>query len=147
MHSLHLSSFCLFFDYYHSWSKFDEPVPGWVLPASWNQPDSESKLDGGPRRYGWLTFTYVSIADRKGIQWGLRLALRKKTLAGLKLYIWTYRVKLFSKWNFMILWSTLYRLRLAFDKYSRPYSFLLQIFLLTIIKYNIRTISHPNYHC
>ena len=24
----------------YRWSKYDEPVPGWILPAPWAQPDS-----------------------------------------------------------------------------------------------------------
>ena len=24
----------------YRWSKYDEPVPGWILPAPWTQPDT-----------------------------------------------------------------------------------------------------------
>ncbi len=73
----------------YRWSKYDDPVPGWVLPAPWatkdefDDPSIKSK-DAGPRRYGWLRCTYTSTATGCEANMALRRQLRRKTLAGLK---------------------------------------------------------------
>jgi hypothetical protein len=78
-------------DVTYSWSRYDEPVPGWELPAPWAQPDDEPdpntgvrQGDSGPRRYGWLVVTYRSSGY--GCQPNLisRKNLRKRFLVGLK---------------------------------------------------------------
>jgi hypothetical protein len=78
-------------DVTYSWSRYDEPVPGWELPAPWAQPDDEPdpntgvrQGDSGPRRYGWLVVTYRSSGY--GCQPNLisRKNLRKRCLVGLK---------------------------------------------------------------
>ena len=51
-------------DVSYSWSRYDDPVPGWELPQPWAEPDSEGSefsKDTGPRRYGWLVVMYRSV--------------------------------------------------------------------------------------
>eukprot|EP00605_Chrysophyceae_sp_TOSAG23-4_P001619 GSChrysophyteH1.ASY1.ANO1.1779.1 assembled CDS len=72
----------------YRWSKYDDPVPGWVLPAPWATRDEfdepKGAKDGGPRRYGWLRATYTSTDEGCEANMVLRRHLRRKTLAGLK---------------------------------------------------------------
>ena len=73
----------------YRWSKYDDPVPGWVLPAPWAAKDeyddpSLKTRDAGPRRYGWLRCTYTSTDDGCEANQALRRQLRRRTLAGLK---------------------------------------------------------------
>lgn len=73
----------------YRWSKYDDPVPGWILPAPWAQKDefddpSIRTRDAGPRRYGWLRCTYTSTAPGCEANMTLRRTLRRRTLAGLK---------------------------------------------------------------
>ena len=79
-------------DVTYSWSRYDDPVPGWELPAPWANPDDDDPTlppgvrqgDSGPRRYGWLVVTYRSVGF--GCQPSLlsRKNLRKRCLVGLK---------------------------------------------------------------
>ena len=51
-------------DVTYSWSRYDDPVPGWELPQPWAEPDSEGSdfsKESGPRRYGWLVLMYRSV--------------------------------------------------------------------------------------
>ena len=51
-------------DVSYSWSRYDDPVPGWELPQPWAEPDSEGSdfsKESGPRRYGWLVVMYRSV--------------------------------------------------------------------------------------
>ena len=68
----------------YRWSKYDDPVPGWILPAPWCTPDESSDGEGGPRRYGWLRVTYTSSAKGCEAAPQVRRNLRKRCLAGLK---------------------------------------------------------------
>lgn len=72
----------------HRWSKYDDPVPGWVLPQPWTLPDGvqgvEGDSTGGPRDYGWLRVTYRSEGFGCAPSVPLRKALRSKLLAGMK---------------------------------------------------------------
>jgi hypothetical protein len=65
------------------WSKFDEIVPGWVLPQKWA---IEDKRDGesGPPTHGWLTVTYTSYGKDCMANMAARKQLRKRTLVGMK---------------------------------------------------------------
>ena len=72
----------------YRWSKYDDPVPGWILPAPWATRDEfdepKGKYDAGPRRYGWLRCTYTSTDAGCESNMPLRRTLRRKTLSGLK---------------------------------------------------------------
>jgi hypothetical protein len=66
----------------YRWSKYDSPVPGWTLPATWVAQDEDNSEDSGPRRMGWVCIEYTSSglnipAVRKAC-----LNLRKSFLAG-----------------------------------------------------------------
>ena len=63
----------------YRWAKYDLPVPGWVLPGPWAQPDPD-----GPRTHGWLCLTYSSTAPGCQPNMNARRRLRGKVLAGLK---------------------------------------------------------------
>ena len=68
------------------WSKYDDPVPGWVLPAPWATKD---EFDGGtkgagPRRDGWVCIDYTSTGPGCAPDMNARRHLRRKTLSGLK---------------------------------------------------------------
>ena len=43
----------------YRWAKYDEPVPGWLLPANWTLPDKvderTGELSDGPRNFGWIS--------------------------------------------------------------------------------------------
>ena len=71
----------------YRWSKYDDPVPGWVLPATWATPDESSDGEGGPRRYGWLRVTYTSTDKGCEVNNALRRNLRRRTLAGVKMLL------------------------------------------------------------
>ena len=66
------------------WSKYDDPVPGWVLPGSWAMPDDESNGDVGPRNHGWLIVEYTSSGLVCVPNNALRKQLRKYMLVGMK---------------------------------------------------------------
>ncbi len=66
------------------WTKFDDPIPGWVVPTTWQTPDESSNGDGGPRHHGWFTFTYCSQGEGFSADTHARNELRKRTLSGLK---------------------------------------------------------------
>eukprot|EP00981_Chlorochromonas_danica_P006896 scaffold1503_cov150-Ochromonas_danica.AAC.9 len=67
----------------YRWSKYDDPVPGWFLPASWTQEDDGGN-NGGPRAFGWLRVTYRSHGNGCVPVLAVRKFLRKRTLAGMK---------------------------------------------------------------
>ena len=68
------------------WSKYDEPVPGWVLPAPWAAKDETEggKKECGPRRDGWVRIKYTSTGPGCAPDMNARRHLRRKTLSGLK---------------------------------------------------------------
>ena len=66
------------------WTKYDDPVPGWVVPATWQTPDESGNGDGGPRHHGWFTFTYCSQGEGFSVDIHARNELRKRTLSGVK---------------------------------------------------------------
>jgi hypothetical protein len=68
----------------YRWSRYDDPVPGWILPQPWTLPDDSDGGEGGPRRYGWLRVTYTSTAKGCEPSPQVRRNLRRKTLAGQK---------------------------------------------------------------
>ena len=70
----------------YRWSKYDDPVPGWVFPAKWAAKDESDggSRDNGPRRDGWVRLTYTSTAEGCKADMALRRHLRRKTLSGLK---------------------------------------------------------------
>lgn len=68
----------------YRWSKYDDPVPGWILPQPWTTPDDADGGEGGPRRYGWLRVTYTSTAKGCEIVPQVRRNMRRRTLSGLK---------------------------------------------------------------
>lgn len=68
----------------YRWSRYDDPVPGWILPQPWTLPDESDGGEGGPRRYGWLRVTYTSTAKGCEPSPQVRRNLRRKTLAGQK---------------------------------------------------------------
>jgi hypothetical protein len=68
----------------YRWSKYDENVPGWELPASWALPDVDGDSERGPRNYGWLLVTYRSEGFGCVKIMKVRKACRAKVLVGLK---------------------------------------------------------------
>lgn len=70
----------------YRWSKYDDPVPGWVIPAKWAAKDESEggSRDNGPRREGWVRVSYTSTAEGCKEDMALRRHLRRKTLSGLK---------------------------------------------------------------
>jgi len=66
------------------WTKYDDPIPGWVVPSTWQTPDESSNGDGGPRHHGWFTFTYCSQGEGFSADMHARKELQKRTLSGLK---------------------------------------------------------------
>ena len=73
----------------YRWSKYDDPVPGWVLPQPWTTKDEFDDptirtKDAGPRRYGWLRCTYTSAGPGCEPNMLARRQLRRKMLSGLK---------------------------------------------------------------
>lgn len=68
------------------WGKYDEPVPGWMLPAKWAAKDESEggSKDNGPRRDGWCRVIYTSTGDGCAADMNARRHLRRKTLSGLK---------------------------------------------------------------
>ena len=71
----------------YSWSRYDDHVPGWVLPESWSVPDEEGgefKQELGPRHYGWLVVTYRSKGHGCKADPIIRKNLRKRCLVGIK---------------------------------------------------------------
>ncbi len=67
----------------YRWAKYDEPVPGWTLPATWCAND-DGGVTGGPRTHGWLRLTYRSKGQGCFPVIAVRKYLRKRTLAGMK---------------------------------------------------------------
>ena len=67
----------------YRWGKYDEPVPGWNLPATWVWPDDGGNT-GGPRTHGILTLSYRSHGNGCQPIISVRKNLRKRTLAGMK---------------------------------------------------------------
>jgi len=68
----------------YRWSRYDDPVPGWILPQPWTLPDEADGGEGGPRKYGWLRVTYTSTARGCEPAPQVRRNLRRRTLSGLK---------------------------------------------------------------
>ena len=68
----------------YRWAKYDDCVPGWVLPASWALDDQDNDGDGGPRRHGWICLRYRSEGFGCAAVWEVRKVLRRRFLAGLK---------------------------------------------------------------
>ena len=67
----------------YRWGKYDDPVPGWTLPATWCYAD-DNGVTGGPRTHGWLRLTYRSYGNGCMPVMSVRKYLRKRTLAGMK---------------------------------------------------------------
>jgi hypothetical protein len=67
----------------YRWGKYDEPVPGWTLPATWCFADDGGNT-GGPRSFGWLKLSYRSHGNGCFPVVSVRKNLRKRTLAGMK---------------------------------------------------------------
>jgi hypothetical protein len=74
----------------YRWTRYDDPIPAWELPMTWTLPDNknwngELELDtNGPRRHGWVIFTYTSLADGCAPMISTRKDLRKRCLVGMK---------------------------------------------------------------
>ena len=68
----------------YRWSKYDDHVPGWELPQTWTEPDEAHGNTGGPRNFGWIILTYTTTGRGCAPNMTSRRALRKKTLAGMK---------------------------------------------------------------
>ena len=69
------------------YSKYDDPIPGWVLPGTWltkDETEEGGKKDGGPRRDGWCRVIYTSTGAGCAPDMNARRHLRRKTLSGLK---------------------------------------------------------------
>ena len=64
----------------YRWGKFDAPVPGWILPNTWNSNFDDGGNMGGPRTFGRLRVKYKTYGKLAGV----RKHLRKRTLAGIK---------------------------------------------------------------
>eukprot|EP01040_Poterioochromonas_malhamensis_P006668 gene6668-7183_t len=67
----------------YRWGKYDDPVPGWSLPATWCAND-DGGVTGGPRSHGWLRLKYRSKGYGCLPVFAVRKYLRKRTLAGMK---------------------------------------------------------------
>lgn len=67
----------------YRWGRYDDPVPGWILPATWTFPDDGGN-SGGPRNHGWLRLSYRSYGNGCMPIMSVRRQLRKRTLAGIK---------------------------------------------------------------
>lgn len=67
----------------YRWGKYDDPVPGWTLPATWCYGD-DGGVTGGPRNHGWLRVSYRSYGNGCMPVLSVRKYLRKRTLAGMK---------------------------------------------------------------
>jgi Ca2+-binding EF-hand superfamily protein/Leucine-rich repeat (LRR) protein len=68
----------------YRWAKYDLPVPGWVLPATWLLPDGTNIPPDGPRTHGWLCVTYTSTGPGCQPNHNARRRMRAKLLTGLK---------------------------------------------------------------
>lgn len=68
----------------YRWSKYDGNVPGWTLPVNWTLADHENGGEGGPRRFGWVSFTYTSTNVGCAPVKSVRMELRKRVLCGVK---------------------------------------------------------------
>ena len=72
----------------YRWSKYDDPVPGWMLPVGWTLNDSGNPQsdvpETGMRRHGWLKLTYTSTGKDCAPNMATRKRLRKYLFAGLK---------------------------------------------------------------
>ena len=70
------------------WSKYNEAVPGWVLPMNWALKNVEGPNpevpEQGPRRHGWPTVTYTSNGPGCRPSKEARRRLRTKVFAGMK---------------------------------------------------------------
>jgi hypothetical protein len=67
----------------YRWGKYDDPVPGWVLPATWTFRDDGGRT-GGPRDFGWVRVAYRSHGNGCEPRISLRKYLRKRVLTGVK---------------------------------------------------------------
>lgn len=67
----------------YRWGKYDDPVPGWTLPAAWCNPDDGGN-NGGPRTHGILELSYRSHGNGCMPVISVRKNLRKKTFVGMK---------------------------------------------------------------
>lgn len=45
------------------WTRYDESIPGWSVPAPWATRDESSGGEGGPRRHGWFSFEYETAGE------------------------------------------------------------------------------------
>jgi hypothetical protein len=68
----------------YRWSKYDGNVPGWTLPVNWTLADHENNGEGGPRKFGWVSFTYTSTNVGCAPVKSVRMELRKRVLCGVK---------------------------------------------------------------
>ncbi len=66
------------------WSKYDEPIPGWVLPGAQAMPDDDNNGEAGPRNHGWLIVEYTSTGPGCVPNNTVRKQLRRYMLVGLK---------------------------------------------------------------
>mmetsp|Transcript_27108 Transcript_27108/g.44718 ORF Transcript_27108/g.44718 Transcript_27108/m.44718 type:complete len:219 (+) Transcript_27108:2-658(+) len=70
----------------YQWTRAEAPVPGWVLPKSWTEPEDAVHalgLENGPRKNGRLTTTYTSDpALGCAPVWEVRKELQARTLSG-----------------------------------------------------------------
>lgn len=64
--------------------KYDDSIPGWILPASWTLEDRGSTFDSGPRPHGYVRLRYRSEGFGCNPVLVVRNALKKKTLSGVK---------------------------------------------------------------
>ena len=45
------------------WTRYDERIPGWSVPAPWTTRDESSGGEGGPRHHGWFSFEYQTFDE------------------------------------------------------------------------------------
>ena len=68
----------------YRWSKYDDVVPGWILPQPWTIPDEDNGNNGGPRKFGWVTLTFKSSGVCHLHSTQSRRILRRHFLSGLR---------------------------------------------------------------